>query len=278
MPRATRRPTSLLLSCGCLSRYVRVPSEPPRGFRIVVALTSAGQPIESSRSRRSGHRPSTGRCRARRTICTIRAFIARARPSHHLCRASDETGPAPTSITRPARRRLEASPWWAPSRLPVVTRRLTDLASRGAPVSRKTSIRDHKGIVVAKKNVSEGEPSRGQTGLHSRSSDLMSELQSFVRSDEVVIATEQLHVLIEPLRRASVGKRSSRKVCRALPDGQIQPLDKRRVQCRGVLGVIERVFESPCGSVQRSPFDFDDTIVPARLEDLAVERGCQGTS
>ena len=36
-----------------------------------------------------------------------------------------------------------------------------------------------------------------------------------------VIVTEQLQVLIEPLRRASVGKRSSRKVCRALPDGQI---------------------------------------------------------
>ena len=78
-------------------------------------------------------------------------------------------------------------------------------------------------------------------------------------------------MLIEPLRRASVGKRSSRKVCRALPDGQIQPLDERRVQCRGVLGVIERVFESPRGSVQRSPFDLDDTIVPARFEDLAVE-------
>ncbi len=44
MPRATRWPTSLLLSCGCLSRYVRVPSKPPRGFRIVVALTSAGGP------------------------------------------------------------------------------------------------------------------------------------------------------------------------------------------------------------------------------------------
>ena len=41
-------------------------------------------------------------------------------------------------------------------------------------------------------------------------------------------------MLIELLRRASVGKRSSRKVCRALPDGQIQPLDERRVQCRGV--------------------------------------------
>ena len=120
-------------------------------------------------------------------------------------------------------------------------------------------------------DVSKGEPSRGQTGLHGRSSDLTSELQSSVRSDEVVIATEQLQVLIKPLRRASVGKRSSRKVCRALPDGQIQPLDERRVQCRGVLGVIERVFESLRGSVQRSPFDLDDTIVPARLEDLAVK-------
>ena len=59
------------------------------------------------------------------------AFIARARPSHHLCRASDETGPAPASTTRPARRCLKAGLWWAPSRLPVVTRRLTDLASLG---------------------------------------------------------------------------------------------------------------------------------------------------
>ena len=29
------------------------------------------------------------------------------------------------------RKHLEAGPWWAPSRLPIVTRRLTDLASRG---------------------------------------------------------------------------------------------------------------------------------------------------
>ena len=48
-------------------------------------------------------------------------------------------------------------------------------------------------------DVSKSEPSHGQTGLHSRSSDLTSELQSSVRSDEVVIATEQLQVLIEPI-------------------------------------------------------------------------------
>ena len=34
-------------------------------------------------------------------------------------------------------------------------------------------------------DVSKGEPSRGETSLHSRSSDLTSELQSSVRSDEV---------------------------------------------------------------------------------------------
>ena len=51
------------------------------------------------------------------------------RPSR-TCDSREETGPAPASITRPARRCLDAGPWWASSRLPVVTRRLTDLASR----------------------------------------------------------------------------------------------------------------------------------------------------
>ena len=61
-----------------------------------------------------------------------------------------------------------------------------------APVSRKTSIRNHKGIVVAKKMSRKVSRRVGEIGLHSRSSDLTSELQSSVRSDEVVIATEQL--------------------------------------------------------------------------------------
>ncbi len=140
-----------------------------------------------------------------------------------------------------------------------------------ALVSRKTSIRDHKGIVVAKKMSRKVSRRVVRPACIAGVRISRPNFRAPVRSDEVVIATEQLQVLIEPLRRASVGKRSSRKVCRALPDGQIQPLDERRVQCRRVLGVIERVFESPRGSVQHSPFDLDDTIVPARLEDLAVE-------
>ncbi len=79
-------------------------------------------------------------------------------------------------------------------------------------------------------------------------------------------------MLCELLLRAGVAERPSEKVCRALPDGQIQALDERRVQCRRVLGVVERFFESPRGSMNGSSFDLHDAVVPSRLEDLRVER------
>ncbi len=69
------------------------------------------------------------------------------------------------------------------------------------------------------------------------------------------------------------GKRSSSEVGRALPDGQIQPLDERCIQCRRVVRVFEHFLESPRGTYQRSSFDLHDTIIPARLEDLRTERG-----
>ncbi len=59
-------------------------------------------------------------------------------------------------------------------------------------------------------------------------------LQARVR--ELVVAPQQFEVLFEPFLRACVAERSPQKVCRALPDGQIQALDERGVQCRGVLG------------------------------------------
>ena len=79
--------------------------------------------------------------------------------------------------------------------------------------------------------------------------------------NEVVIAAQQLEVLFEPLLRSRVAQRSPQKVGRALPDGQVQPLDERRVQCRGVLRVIERFFESPRGSNQLSSFDLQVSIM-----------------
>ena len=50
-----------------------------------------------------------------------------------------------------------------------------------APVSRKTFDPRPQRNRRRQEDVSKGEPSRGQTGLHSRSSDLTSELQSSVR-------------------------------------------------------------------------------------------------
>ncbi len=80
-------------------------------------------------------------------------------------------------------------------------------------------------------------------------------------------------MLFELVLRARVGKPSSQQVGRTLPDGQIQTLDGGRVQSRGVLGVVERVVESPCGSEPRSAFDLHDAIVATGLDDLRVESG-----
>ena len=71
--------------------------------------------------------------------------------------------------------------------------------------------------------------------------------------------------------RASLGERSPRQRGRALADRQIQPVDERRVQCRRVLGAVERCFEPPRRAPQRSSFDLNDAIVSSRLEHLTVE-------
>jgi len=86
------------------------------------------------------------------------------------------------------------------------------------------------------------------------------------------MAAHELEVVFELLLRASVGKRSSRQVRQALPDRQIQALDERRVQCRRVFRVSERLVEAPRGYVNGTSFDLDDTIVSARLQDLSIER------
>ena len=92
-----------------------------------------------------------------------------------------------------------------------------------------------------------------------------------MRSDEVVITAQQLQVVLECLLRAGVAWRPPTQVRRPLTNCEVEPLDKRRIQCRRVLGVIEGFIESPRGSNQRSSFDLHDTIIPARLENLAIE-------
>ena len=73
----------------------------------------------------------------------------------------------------------------------------------------------------------------------------MPELQSTVWADEVAVAAQKLEMFFECFCRASMGERPPRQIGRALSDGQIHSFDERRVQARRVLGVGERLSESP---------------------------------
>ena len=85
------------------------------------------------------------------------------------------------------------------------------------------------------------------------------------------LTAQQLQVVRERLLRAGVAWRPPTQVRRPLTNCEVESLDKRRVQCRRVLGVIEGFIESPRSSNQRSSFDLHDTLIPARLENLAIE-------
>jgi len=104
------------------------------------------------------------------------------------------------------------------------------------------------GCPRAQEDLPERRAPAGESGLHRRSPDLASEPQSAVGPGEVVVTADQFQVLFELFLGRSVGKRSSRQVRQALPDGQIQALDERGVQCRRVFRVFERFFETPPGS------------------------------
>jgi hypothetical protein len=61
------------------------------------------------------------------------------------------------------------------------------------------------------------------------------------------------------------------KIRRALSDCQIQPFDKGCVPLRGILGVAQCLFESPDSADHGSSLNFDNTIVSAGFNDLAIQ-------
>ena len=81
----------------------------------------------------------------------------------------------------------------------------------------------------------------------------------------------ELNVPAELSFASGVARRPPAQIRRPLTNCEVESLDKRRVQSRRVLGVIEGLIESPRCANQRSSFDLHDTIIPARLEDLAIE-------
>ena len=77
----------------------------------------------------------------------------------------------------------------------------------------------------------------------------------------------------QTLPPAGVTYRSPAKIRGALPDRQIQPFDKRRVQRRRILGPLQSFLESPFCPNHGPPFHLDDPIVPTGLDHLPVDTG-----
>jgi hypothetical protein len=82
------------------------------------------------------------------------------------------------------------------------------------------------------------------------------------KPDEVVVPAKQLQVIFETLVHSRVVDRPPKKIGEPGRDREGQPLDERSVQFRGVLGVAQRLLESPRVADQHSSLDLDDAIVP----------------
>ena len=87
------------------------------------------------------------------------------------------------------------------------------------------------------------QPSCHQARLHSWSSDLATELQPKMWPDEVVVAPEELEVVVEILPASGVAGTPAGEIRRSLPDGQVHPLDEGCVEVGGILLAGKRVVK-----------------------------------
>ena len=72
-----------------------------------------------------------------------------------------------------------------------------------------------------REDVAERQPLLGQACLHRRSSDFASKPQGTRRPEKVVMASQQLQMIIQPLRSPSVTEGPTMQEGRGLPDGQV---------------------------------------------------------
>jgi hypothetical protein len=66
---------------------------------------------------------------------------------------------------------------------------------------------------IGREDIAERQPFFGQACLHGRSSDFTSKLQRTMRSEEVVMASQQLKVIFQTLGTASVTEAAAAQVC-----------------------------------------------------------------
>ena len=99
----------------------------------------------------------------------------------------------------------------------------------------------------------------------------MPEFQRKMRSEKVVMATQQFQMISQSLHPSGMTQCPAAQEGRTLSDSQIQSFNVGRVQLSGILGVLPSLFPSPRRSESRFVFDFNDAVFSPFLDDLAVK-------
>lgn len=122
-----------------------------------------------------------------------------------------------------------------------------------------------------REDVARGQSFAHQTGLHRPRPGFAPELQSTVRADEIVMASQELDVAAELLRATGVAWRPPTQVRRALTNREVESLDKGRIQGLGILRFEKSVLQATRRADLDSPLDSDDAIIPPSLEHLTID-------
>jgi len=88
------------------------------------------------------------------------------------------------------------------------------------------------------------------------------------------MAAQEFEMIFQPLLPPGVTKAPTTQVCRALPDGQVQPFNVGRVELARVLRIAPHLIPTPSRTEAGFPLHFYHAIISPFLNDLAVYAGC----
>jgi hypothetical protein len=85
------------------------------------------------------------------------------------------------------------------------------------------------------------------------------------------MAAQQFEMILQPQLSSRMTKAPTTQVCRALPDGQVQPFNVGSIQLARILGIAPHFIPTPRRTEAGSPLHSDHAIISPFLDDLAVK-------
>ena len=84
------------------------------------------------------------------------------------------------------------------------------------------------------------------------------------------MASQQLDIVLQPLLPSRMTKAPATEVCRALPDGQVQPFDVESIQLARILRIPPHHIPTLSSTRPGISLYSDHAIVSSFLDDLTV--------